>query len=272
MSNLRLIPINHADAATLSASSAALPVTQLQTTGRTAVWRAASTSATLTATFAGPKTVDSVALMTSNLSSAATWRARMFAGAATLYDSGTVLACPPRPFGELDWGFEPLGVNAFAFGLAAQSVLWLPARYAPTSVQIDIDDPYNPAGYVEASRLVIGERWEPEKNHSWGALLSFEERGKQSRAEDGSLRSEPGVKLRSLKLSLDWMKEPDRARFGEITRRLGTKTDFLISVYPADASADKEAHYTLVAKFIRPPGIGNTRYNTSASQVELEEI
>lgn len=270
MPNLRIVAVNAADTATVASPGAVLPVTNLQNTTRTSVWRASGTAATITAAWADPQALDSVALMTSNLTSAATWRIRAFDAAVMLYDSSAVLACPPRPLGELDWGYRPLGVNAFAFGMAAQSVLWVAERVLATSVVIDIDDATNPAGYIEASRLVIGERWEPEYNMSWGAQLTFEERGSQSRADDGTLRSEPGAVSRTLEFSLDWLKELDRAAFAEITRYLGIHRDFLISAYPA-SSADKDAHYTMQAKLTRAPGIKSVRY-ANAAQVTCAEI
>ena len=271
MPNLRIVAVNAADTAIVAEASAVLPVTNLQNTTRTSVWRAGGTAATITASWVDPVAVDSVALMTSNLSSAATWRVRAFDAAdVMIYDSGNVLACPPRPLGELDWGFRPLGVNAFAFGLAAQSVLWLPERMLAASVVVDVDDAANPAGYVEASRLVIGERWEPVTNMSWGAQLTFEEHGSQSRADDGTLRSEPGAVSRALEFGLDWLTETDRAAFAEMSRYLGVHRDFLISAYPA-SSADRDAHYTLLAKLTRAPGIKSVRHAINAAQVACAE-
>lgn len=273
MSNLRIVPVNHADAAVLTASSAALPVSQLQTTGRTDVWRASGTSATLTVTFPSPTTIDTVALMTSNFTPDAFWRIRVFNDVGgVLYDSTSILACPPKDISLVDWGYEALGVNAFAFGLSAQSVLWLPNRYVAHQVQIDLSNPTNFAGYIEASRLVIGARWSPTYNLSWGVNLSWEGGGKQSRAEDGSKRSEPGATWRKLGFSLDWLTEADRAVFAEMARRLNTATDFLISAYPG-AGNYREEHYTLLGKFARAPGIAHPRLGYfSSNAVEIEEI
>ena len=273
MPNLRLIPVNRADGAILSASSEALPVAQLQTTGRTNVWRANGTSATLTVTFPALTTIDSVALMTSNFTPDAFWRIRVFnALGGVLYDSGAILACPPKDISLVDWCYEPLGVNAFAFGLAAQSVLWMPARYVAYQVQIDIDNPTNPAGYIEASRLVVGARWSPKYNFSWGVNLSWEGGGKPSRAEDGSKRSELGVTWRRLGFSLDWLTETDRAEFAEMARRLNISTDFLVCAYPG-AGNFREEHYTLLGKFARTPGIAHPHLGRfSSNSVEIEEI
>lgn len=272
MANLRLVPVNRADAATFSASSAVLPAANLQTLTKTAVWRGAGTGATLTATFAGLTPLDSIGLMTSNLTAGAMWRARVFDGAALLSDSGSVLACPPDPLGELDFGYAPLGVNGFSFGRSAHSVMWLPTRYVGTSVQIDIDDPDNPSGYVEASRLVIGERWSPSKNFSWGSQLTPVELAKSSRAEDGTLRSEAGAKFNQLRLSLDWMTAADRRVFYAIAREIGLSKDFLISVYPDSSDTRLDSDYTLLAKFVGKSSIAAPRYGNYSAPVEIEEI
>lgn len=267
-----MVPTNLVASATVTASSAVLSANNLKTIGRTEVWRSTGTTATLTVSFATDETIDTVALMTSNLSAASTWRIRIYNASAVLqYDSGTNLACPPREFGSLEWGYEPLGVNAFAFGMAAQSVLWIPTPYAGRSVVIDLVDSSNTSGYLEASRLVIGRRYEPQFNMSNGIILSFEERGKQARSEDGTLRSEQGVKMRNMSFSMDTFQEADRADIAEISRRLGTKTDFLISAFPSDISLDLDIHYTMMAKFTRVPGIGAPHYGFYSTQINVEE-
>jgi hypothetical protein len=273
MHNLRFVPVNCADAAILTASSAALPVTNLQAPGRTIVWRAAGTSASLIATFPVPVTIDAVGLMTSNLTADAFWRIRFFGDVGqTLYDSASVLACPPKDISEVDWGYEDMGVNAFAFGLAAQSTHWTPKRYVVNAVQIDIDDPTNPAGYIEASRLIIGAKWSPTTNIDWGANFSWEERGLQRRAEDGSLLSEAGAKFRKFSFGLDFLSEAERGAFAEMARRLGTSKDFLVSVYPGAGNFRAE-HYCFVAKLVRAPGVGRKSARFfSAKVIEIEEI
>ncbi|MFA7241087.1 MAG: hypothetical protein WC091_13340 [Sulfuricellaceae bacterium] len=273
MHNLRLIPINCADAAILSATSAVLPVENLQAAGRTNVWRAAGTSAVLSVSFPAPATIDSVAVMTSNLTPDAFWRIRFLGDVGqTLYDSTSILACPPKDISEVDWGYEPLGVNAFAFGVAAQSIHWLPNRFVASAVQIEIDNPTNPAGYIEASRLIIGAGWSPEANISLGCIFFWEERGLQKRAGDGFLRSEAGAKFRKIGFGLEWLSEGDRKFFAEMAFRLGTSKDFLVSVYP-DAGYFRAEHYCCVAKFVRAPGIArHSNWFFSSNSIEIEEV
>lgn len=273
---LRIVPVNAADSAVLTASSQASADTGpawLQTVGRTDIWRAAGTAATLTAVLDSLITpIDCVAIMTSNLSSACTWRVRLLSsGGVVLFDSGSVLACPPLPFAQFDWGFQPLGVNAFTFGLSAQSVCWLPARVAAASVLIDIVDPSNPAGYVEAARLVIGETWSPDDNYSYGSSLVWSSLSKSSRAEDGTLRTDAGASLRRFSLALDSMTETDRRRFAEIGRNVGLVKDFLVSARPADADASVVADYTMMAKFARDPAHSRRSFGRYAAAVEIEE-
>jgi hypothetical protein len=273
MPNMRIIPVNMADRATLTATSEALAVTNLQKPDRTAVWRATGTSASITATLSTDATIDSVALMTSNLSAAATWRIRVYdSGNSVIYDSGTILACPPDPFGTFDWGFAPLGVNAFTFGLSAYSINWQASRVLGRKVVIDISDPTNTSGYVEASRLVFGERWEPATNPDWGATLTWVEGGTQTRCEDGTLRSEAGAKWRKLSFSLGWMSPSDRSKFSEIVRQCGSKKDFVVSVFPSDSDAVKEAHYTMLAKFPPETSVLAATFARYSSSAQMEEV
>lgn len=273
--SLRLVPVNAADTAVITASSQAGAETGpawLQTVGRTDVWRAAGTSATLTAALASPITaIDCIALMTSNLSAAATWRVRLFSSAsAVLFDSGVLLAAPPAPFGSFDWGFQGLGVNAFSFGLATQSVCWLPQRLPAASVVIDVADPTNPAGYIQASRLVIGDVWSPDNNFSWNSGLTWASSSKQQRTESGTLRTEQGAQFRKLSLSFEWMSEADRRRFSEIAQQVSTTRDFLLAAYP-QADQFKAADFTMMAKFARDLATTARAFGVYQAPIEIEE-
>lgn len=272
---LRLVPVNAADTAVIVASTQASADTGpawLKTIGRTEIYRSAGTSATITATLASPITpVQCVALPVCNLSSAATIRVRVLSStAAVLFDSGTRLACPPLAFDKFDWGFAPLGVNSFSFGMAPQAVIWLPERVAASSVVIDIADPFNPAGFVEAARLVIGDMWSPAYNFSNGNTLTWASQSKPGRAEDGTLRTEVGASMRKLTLSLDAMTADDRRRFSEIAQHLGTRRDFLLCACP-QAEQDRIADYTMMAKFSRDPSSVSRFIGFFQSAIEIEE-
>lgn len=276
-SNLRIVPINAADTAIIIASSSASADTgpgELKAIGRTDVWRSAGTSATLTVELDSPITpIQAVALMTSNLSAAATWRIRVLSSTAVLrFDSGVVLACPPAPFGEFDWGFAPLGVNAFSTGLAAHSVCWLPERVPGASVLIDIEDPYNSAGYVEASRLVVGDVFSPDFNFARGSGLTWASIDKQERSEDGSLRTNPGARMRKLSLSMQNMTDSDRSKFAEIARHAGLTRDFLVSAFPVSADQSRVADYTMLAKFARDIATAATSFRRYQAPLEIEEV
>lgn len=272
---LRIVPANAADTALLSASSSAsadLGVDNLQVVGRTEIWRAAGTVATLTAELDSAMTpVQCIAVMTSNWSAAATWQVRVFSGtAATYFDSGTLLACPPLPLDQFDWGFAPLGVNAFSSGLPVHSVIWLPERVPAASVQIEINDQYNPDGHVEASRLVIGDVWSPETNFSTGSVLTWGNTDKQSRSEDGTLRTEVGIRMRKMSISFQGMPDSDRNRMAEIARQIGMKRDFLISACP-QANPLKAADHTMMAKFTRDMASSSVSLGRYQQSLEIEE-
>lgn len=79
MSNLRIIADNAIDRATLSATNTAVNfgVTNLQSARKSDVWRATSTSASITATWSSPETFQAVALPFCNWSPTATMRVRV---------------------------------------------------------------------------------------------------------------------------------------------------------------------------------------------------
>lgn len=273
MPNMRFVPINLADVATLTVSSAALPAANMQDVGRSVVWR--STGKTAEAIYIllpSAMALDTVALIRSNLTGTAQWNVHFYSDAAwtTLLDeSGGLTAVPSSPYTEFGWGYAGLGGDR---SFPQQSVYWRPASTPNVrSIKIDLVDTANPEGYIEVSRLVVGKRWSPNNNFSYKAKLSFLDQGRQARSEDGTLRSDAGASSRRLAFNLDWMNDADRAYFGEIQRYCGLKRDLLASLYPGDATYFRLAQYTMLAKFVAPTQMSIESLARHSAPIEMEE-
>ncbi|MCL2829982.1 MAG: hypothetical protein FWD77_04490 [Betaproteobacteria bacterium] len=269
---LRFVPFNVADEALISGPSASADTgpENLQVASRSDVWRAAGDStARLALSWTKSRQIGCVALLRGNFSATAQWRICAYFDDALVFDSGISAVAPPKKLGELDWGFDPLGARAFG-GAPPFGLYWLPRSVACDCLLIDLWDAAKPE-FFEAARLVAGEVWIPDYNLSRGFGLTFSDLSKQSRAADGTLRTDAGAKLRKLSIQLGNLSERDRSRLAEVIGRNGLVKDFLVSVSP-QAGMRRAADYTLLAKFIRDIAQTQASHLRYAASIDLEEV
>lgn len=276
MTNLRIIHHNAADQAAITASSQAanLTVANLLTDIKSDVWRASGPVATLTAIFPSAALIGAVALPFCNLSSAATLRVRAYTLASDttpVVDTGSVQACAHRALGAWDWGLEPLGVNAFSYGGGAYGRTWFAPQWVEKLV-IDIDDSLNPAGYIEASRLVAGMYWSPQNNADYGASLTADDASQQYRNEGGDLLTNVGPRSRKLALVLSSMSPPDRSKLMAILRGNGKSRPVFISLFPESDDPLLEQDHQLYGKLPEAVSVATPYFERYSTSITVEEI
>ncbi|MGF7130528.1 hypothetical protein P3T40_002003 [Paraburkholderia sp. EB58] len=252
MPNLRVVHDNAADRGTLAASSTAgaLAAANLRTQMKAQVWRATGTSATLTLTWALPEQIACVVLPFCNLTSTATMRVRGYTLAADVdpaFDTGVRPACPYSALDLFGWGTQPLGCNAFAFGGGTYAVAWF-ENAAVERLVIDIADPDNSTGYVEASRLVAGPYWSPQKNVDWSPKLTVEDSTTNTRNDAGDLITDRGTRYRTLAVSLSWLPPADRDQLMAILRGSGFAQPVFVSLFPESDDPMQEQLYQIWGK------------------------
>src|SRR5687767_14928297 len=106
MANLRIVTENIATSATLSTSTTAgiLVANNMKTNVKSQVWRATTTSGTITATWASPQQVACVALPFCNLTSTATIRVQGTLSGGAVFDTTALPACAYAPLDMWSWG------------------------------------------------------------------------------------------------------------------------------------------------------------------------
>lgn len=241
MPNLRLIHDNAADRATVTASSTAgaLVAANMLTDLKGQVHRSTGTSVTYTLSWAAFETVAGVALPACNLTADATIRVRGYdaaAGGVLVVDSGVRFACPGPTLDLWDWT-QPLNSNAFAFGGAAKTAVWLNDHYAVKRIEIDLVDANNAAGHIDCARILAGAYWSPKYNASYGATTSVEDGSKNSRNDAGDLMTDRAALNETMKLDLGLMPTADRARMNQIMRGSGTARPVFVSLIPDSSDA-----------------------------------
>lgn len=278
MSNMRIVTSNVSDSATLSSGdfAATLPVGNLQLEGRARVARTTNATGTKTVNgdLAAAAVVGACVLYNHNLTSAATWRLRLWSGVGQtgtlMHDSGTVGALPALGWGEFGWGAVPWGASVFYGWGAAFSVLWIPAVGA-RSFRVEITDAANPAGYLQAKRLLVGPYFEPAVNVSYGLQLYWEDNSTQRRTQGGSLRTDARVRFRRLKGELDHLTTAERAVAVETLHQVALRAETFISVFPGYGGA-LERDYSLLGKFTAMPQFTHGQVASHSAQLAFEEV
>jgi len=278
MANIRILYDNAADRATLSASSTAgsLVAANMQGTIKSSVWRSTSTSATITATWTTAEVVAAVILPFCNLTSQATVRVRGYATTSSptpLFDTGAVYACPAPALGLWGWG-QPLGVNAFAYGGGTYGRVWVSNPAQVAKVVIDIVDTTNTAGYIEVSRLLIGDYWEPEVGPEAGsATMSVNDTSKHYRTDGGDQLTDVGTKYRKQSFSLPWLASAsDKAKMWNILWGNGMARPVFISMYPNNSDVTLEQANQLYGKLVTSPVMSTPYFNRNSATLDIEEV
>jgi hypothetical protein len=253
--NLRVISTTDVDAATLTSGdfTASLPVGNLQLEGRARVARTTNATGTKTinGNFAGSTLCSALVLYGHNLTGTATWRLRLYAGAnqtgTVVYDSTTLTPLTVTGWGSFAWGVEPWGSGVFRDWQQPFYTLWFSEVFA-LSFRLELVDTLNPAGYLQASRLIIGRYLTPTFNAEYGLALAWETNSEQRRTLGGSVRTDRRASFRRLSFDLGLLDLSERALWLDLARSSGLHRELFVSVYP-QASAELERDHSILVKF-----------------------
>jgi hypothetical protein len=277
MSNLRIVFSNAANrAATLAAAAeaGALVAGNLLTDIKSQVYRSTSTSAALTLTWANAETVRCVALPYTNFTNAATLRVRGYTNAADpdpVFDTTALTCCPYTAASVFGWGINTPGVANFGYGGAVYAALWFTGG-AVKKLVIDIADPTNAAGYIEAGRLVVGDYWELDYNADYGLQIGYNDASEHKRNEAGDLMTGIRPRAKTLTFGLSQISPPDRKKLMRILRGNGKPGPIYISVFPGNADADLEQDYQIYGKMSDLSAITLANFELYASSATVDEI
>lgn len=278
MPNLRLLSTNVVDAATLSSSdfAATLPATNLQVEGRARVARTSNATGTKTiyGNFAGTTLCSALVLYGHNLSGTATWRLRLYNGAnqtgTVVYDSTTLTPQTVVGWGAFQWGAEPWGSYIFRDWEQPFYSLFFSEVYA-VSFRLDITDTGNPAGYLQASRLIMGRYLTPYFNAAYGLALSWDTNSVQRRTLGGSVRTDRRATFRRLSFDLETLDAGERALWLDLARSVSLHREMFVSIYPG-VGGELERDHSLLCKFAQVPASNLPVPERWSMKLELIEV
>lgn len=177
---------------------------------------------------------NTVALLFTNATSAATWRVRAADTQAGLtsgpdYDSGSVQLWAP---GASDaWPRR-------------HSFLWAPAGVARRWLRVDVTDGSNPDGVFRAGVLFVAKLWQPSRNMQHPVTLGHIDPSPLSRAQGGPLMADARAPYLSTEVTLDFLSEAEMLDNAFQLRRLaGSHEPVLTALNPDE---DTRLHQQLV--------------------------
>ena len=187
------------------------------------------------------------------------------------YDSGMLPACPAAA-AAVD-GFTPLqAASAYSNGGGAYARHWLSAQMPALGLAIDIKDPANLQGYVEACRLVTGAYWSPTNNPDYGASVTPMDASTHTRTGAGDLWTDAGPRSRKMPLQLSTLPAADRTALFGIVRRNGMSGAMLVSLFPESANLELERDHTIFGKLSSVSAMSIPYYENYSMPLEIEEL
>jgi hypothetical protein len=275
MSNMRIVYDNVANATsqlTASTTSGTLVAANLLTELKGQVHRSTGTSVTYTARWNSNQRVGCVALPCTNLTAAATMRVRLFSdtnATALVADSGTTIAVPGFNLDPKLWP-TARNANSFAFGGGVKAVRWFTTRPANIrAVVIDLVDTANPAGYIDSSRLVVGDYWSPTYNIQNGVQLEVFDNSQTSRRDSGDLITDRSFVYDNLTFDFSLLTDSDKNALLRIIRNVGTHDNIFVSLFPEDPLTTTQHDSSIYGKRNSSSAVTYQLFSYYAHQMQL---
>jgi hypothetical protein len=187
------------------------------------------------------------------------------------YDSGFVLACPAPAFKLPGRWTLAQSMTAYAYGGGALARAWLPPT-AATGMVVEVSDPGNVVGNLEATHLVAGAYWEPKVNADYGASITPLDTDKNSRNDAGDLVTEIGTRHVKLAFTMSKMAAADRDNLWELMRGNGSSIPVYINLAPEHDDLKYERMYSVYGKLVNKAAMALPSFKVAASTTEVESI
>ncbi|MDZ4116279.1 MAG: hypothetical protein U1C54_09730 [Xanthomonadaceae bacterium] len=269
---LIIIPSALTDDAALTSTPAAvagLGPDNLKLSDRGLIWRVLGDTASVSVELPAIRRIGGIVLWRHTLTSQATWRVRIWSGAAQTgeqtYDSGVVQAVPPKALGDLDWGIDPLGASIDGQDF---SPLILPGNVVARSMLIDITD--TGAAQINVGRLFAGEAVAPEVTFGWGSSVTWERNRRATRTASGGLRVESDPPYRVLRIELAHITPDERRIFADLLRDTGNAREAWISARHGEGGRFESDH-ALLGYLVDNPALTREQGVRYTLPIQIEE-
>ena len=279
--NMIISSTNYSDSGTITVDNAVgtLPITNLQDRQIVKIWRNTQTTAQIDIDFGQGRIVDFAALIKHTISQTGKIRWRLSNASdfsSTVYDSGLIDAWPVvEEFGTLPWGVFSWGgylniTVAAQYTISTFAVLSSPvqARY----LRIDISDPDNADGYIQAGRLIAGPAYKPSINYANGVEFEFVDDSRITKSRGGQTFVDEIERFRRIRFELINLPENEMFQnvFNAIDRLRGVAQDILIIPQPDEPTT--WITQNIYGRITQTSPIVNSALNFYGRQIEVEEL
>ena len=279
--NMIISSTNYSDAGTVTVDDAVgtLPITNLQDRQIVKIWRNTQTTAQIDVDFGQGRIVDFAALIKHTISQTGKIRWRLSNASdfsSTVYDSGLIDAWPiVEEFGTLPWGVFSWGgylniTVAAQYTISTFAVLSSPvqARY----LRIDISDPDNTDGYIQAGRLIAGPAYKPSINYANGVEFEFVDDSRITKSRGGQTFVDEIERFRRIRFELINLPENEMFQnvFNAINRLRGVAQDILIIPQPDEPTT--WITQNIYGRITQTSPIVNSALTYYGRQIEVEEL
>jgi len=280
-SNMIISSTNYSDSGTLTVDNAVgtLPITNLQDRQIVKIWRNSQTTAQIDMGFGQGRIVDFVALIKHTISQTGKIRYRLSNVSdfsSTEYDSGLIDAWPiVEEFGTLPWGVFSWGgylniTIAAEYTISSFNVLTSPvqARY----LRIDISDPDNTDGYLQAGRLIAGPAYKPSINYANGVQFEFVDESRITKSRGGQTFVDEVERFRRIRFELINLPENEMFQnvFNAIDRLRGVAQDILVIPQPDEPTT--WITQNIYGRIAQTQPITNSALTYYGRMIEVEEL
>lgn len=272
---------NYSDSGTLTVDNAVgtLPITNLQDRQIVKIWRNSQTTAQIDMDFGQGRIVDFVALIKHTISQTGKIRYRLSNVSdfsTTEHDSGLIDAWPVvEEFGTLPWGVFSWGgylniTIAAQYTISSFNVLTSPvqARY----LRIDISDPDNTDGYLQAGRLIAGPAYKPSINYANGVQFEFVDESRITKSRGGQTFVDEVERFRRIRFELINLPENEMFQnvFNAIDRLRGVAQDILVIPQPDEPTT--WITQNIYGRIAQTQPITNSALTYYGRMIEVEEL
>jgi hypothetical protein len=276
MSNLIIMNKNVASRAVMSAAPVApgMSIAAILNDTKSHVCRAVGTEIEIIMTFAVAELIGGVHFPHCNGSPSTTIEVLGYsdeAGASKVVETGERLACPARPRELLPPWTPVSAASAYAWGGGAHAFTY----FDNTSVRrlvIRIKDPGSLQGYLELSRVFVGETFSPDKNASYDPARTPVSTTTSFYTDAGDRRAVKGAKRWKLSIELGSMTERDRLFICDMQVANDLDGPSIIDLYPNDPSHERARDHRMYGGLVQTAAMRRPNFAKHATTLEWESM
>ncbi|MBD8531585.1 MULTISPECIES: hypothetical protein [unclassified Massilia] len=185
------------------------------------------------------------------------------------YDSGWAPACP-WPATKLRGFTAAQAASAYAYGGGTYARHWLPAEMQARGLAVDINDPDNVQGYLEACSMVAGPYWSPKYNAA-SAAVTVLDGSENLQTGGGDTCGKVGFISDEVSIDLSYFEADDRAALTAMARNSAVYP-LLLSVFPNDPDPARERDYMVYATRSKSSAIGMKYAAGYTTSITFKEV